>query len=285
MKGVSDIGEQQIKHTRLRTRATHYRAMAAAIQAGDEQAIAAFPKYIPRGKPVSWYLERAERDREASEKAGELADLLSDMEHQNYLDRMTIEQKCERLDSALHTVTFVLGGEHSCLKDLPKLLRGLTSSQQQRYRARMSTLFEEVMQLFDAPTSEREDGEQEEDARAFRIMTLPGYIDAQDRPWWPLIPLSVRLGHDPQAVHGWLHDDERALLWLPIDGRLRQEWYVNEAGLLRLFLASDHPASTRLQRWLTHVVVPSLQAEGQYICGAEAKDVLADLPTGRRSEA
>jgi hypothetical protein len=63
MKGVSDIGEQQIKHTRLRTRATHYRAMAAAIQAGDEQAIAAFPKYIPRGKPVSWYLERAERDR------------------------------------------------------------------------------------------------------------------------------------------------------------------------------------------------------------------------------
>jgi hypothetical protein len=94
---VSDIGAEQKKHTSLRTRAKHYRAMAAAIQSSDEERIAAFPKYIPRGKPVAWYLERAERDSQASEMAGDMASLLLDMEHRNRLERMTPAEVWEAL--------------------------------------------------------------------------------------------------------------------------------------------------------------------------------------------
>jgi hypothetical protein len=48
---VSDIGVEQRTHTSFRTKAQHYRRMAAAMAARDARTIACFPKYIPRGHP------------------------------------------------------------------------------------------------------------------------------------------------------------------------------------------------------------------------------------------
>jgi BRO family, N-terminal domain len=285
----SDIGEQQVRHTRLRTRATHYRNMAVAIQAGDEQTIAAFPKYIARGKPVSWYLERAEQDMQASQKAGELAEALSAMKRQNQLDRMTVEEKCEALDDRLHTFLVLISPQahdYGLFRDFPELLKGLSSGQKAMYRERVSRVYQEVLQLFDAPDAgQPEDGDDDGDVQPLRIRTLPLYIDTQGRPWFPLVPVSVMLGQEPRAVAEWLADDEWALQWTVIEGKPVRVPYLNEAGLVRLMLSSGHPACAKLQRWLAHVVVPSLQADGHYTCSDEAKAVLADLPTSKRAEA
>jgi hypothetical protein len=158
MKGVSDIGEQQIKHTRLRTRAKHYRAMAAAIQAGDEETIAAFPKYIPRGKPVSWYLERAERDMQASETAGDMASLLVDMEHRNRLEAMTSDEIWENLMEGhgypgtdyrhpgwLDFLTFLIDQK---VQDLPYMVPKLSREQREYCQRVVRAMFEDLIEAF-----------------------------------------------------------------------------------------------------------------------------------------
>ena len=158
MKGVSDIGEQQIKHTRLRTRATHYRNMAAAIQAGDEQTIAAFPKYIPRGRPVSWYLGRAERDMQASEMAGEMASLLVDMEHRNRLEAMTPEEVWAALVEGqsfpgtdyqqkgwLEFLAFLIDEK---AQDLPYMVSKLSRQQREYCQGLIRAMLEDLIEAF-----------------------------------------------------------------------------------------------------------------------------------------
>jgi len=154
----SDIGEQQIKHTRLRTRAKHYRNMAAAIQAGDEQTIAAFPRYIPRGKPVSWYLERAERDQQASETAGDMASLLVDMEHRNRLEAMTPDEVWEALVEGhgypgtdyrhrgwLDTIAFFIDEK---VQDLPYLVPKLSRQQREYCQGLIRAMLEDLIEAF-----------------------------------------------------------------------------------------------------------------------------------------
>jgi hypothetical protein len=158
MKGVSDIGEQQVKHTRLRTRAKHYRKMAAAIQAGDEQTIAAFPKYIPRGKPVSWYLEQAERDRQASDMAREMASLLVDMERRNWLERMTPEEVWADLVDGhgfpgmeyrqpgwLDFLAVLIAQK---VQDLPYLVPKLSREQREYCQGRIRAMLEDLIDAF-----------------------------------------------------------------------------------------------------------------------------------------
>jgi hypothetical protein len=158
MKGVSDIGAAQIKHTRLRCRAQHYRNMAAAIQAGDEQTIAAFPKYIPRGRPVSWYLERAERDMQASETAGDMASLLVDLEHRNQLDAMTPQQVWARLVEGqgfpgtayrhpgwIEFLAFLIEEK---VQELPYLVPKLSREQREYCQGRIRAMLEDLIEAF-----------------------------------------------------------------------------------------------------------------------------------------
>jgi hypothetical protein len=158
MKGVSDIGEQQIKHTRLRCRARHYRAMAAAIQAGNEQTIAAFPKYIPRGRPVEWYLERAQRDSLASETAGDMATLLVDMEHRNRLDAMTPAEVWADLGDGQGFpgmeyqqpgwLDFLAVLIDQKVQDLPYLVPKLSREQREYCQGRIRAMLEDLIEAF-----------------------------------------------------------------------------------------------------------------------------------------
>jgi hypothetical protein len=158
MKGVSDIGEQQIKHAKLRTRAKHYRHMAAAIQAGDEETIAAFPKYIPRGKPVAWYLERAERDQRASEMAGDMASLLVDMEHRNRLEAMTPDEVWQNLVEGksypgtdyrhkgwLEFLSFMIDEK---VEDLPYMVPKLSREQREYCQGVIRAMLEDLIEAF-----------------------------------------------------------------------------------------------------------------------------------------
>jgi hypothetical protein len=73
---VTDIGVEQRKHTTNAGKAVVYRQMAAAIATRDHATIAALPKYVPRGHPPEWYLERAEKAEQVSTAAGDMASLL-----------------------------------------------------------------------------------------------------------------------------------------------------------------------------------------------------------------
>jgi hypothetical protein len=86
---VSNIGAEQRKQTANARKAVLYRDMAAALTMGAPNLIASFPKYVPRGHTPAWYLKRAEKSEQASAAAGELADLLTDMEKRNSLERIT----------------------------------------------------------------------------------------------------------------------------------------------------------------------------------------------------
>jgi hypothetical protein len=94
---VSNIGKEQRKSTANARKALLYRQMAEAILANDQGTIAAFPKYVPRGKAPVWYLARAEQAEQALATAAEIASLLVDLEQRNYLDAMTPEQAWRRL--------------------------------------------------------------------------------------------------------------------------------------------------------------------------------------------
>ena len=91
-KLVSEIGVEQRKHTAHARKAVVYRQMAAAIVAQDDAAIAALPKYVPRGHPPEWYLSRAEAAEQVSTAARDMASLLRDMKYRNHLDAMTADE-------------------------------------------------------------------------------------------------------------------------------------------------------------------------------------------------
>lgn len=152
---ASGIGIEQRKHTSLRTKAGHYRRMAAAIIAQDTVTIATFPKYIPRGHPPEWYLSRADRFQQESETAGEMAHLLRDMEHRTRLDGMTAEETWLSLvghhrwpgdNGQLDTIAFfvdILG------ETLPYLWHKLTAEQRLACQQLIRGKMEELIAAFD----------------------------------------------------------------------------------------------------------------------------------------
>ena len=89
---VSNIGSEHRKQTANTRKAVLYREMATAITAGDQEAIAAMPTSVPRGKPPAWYVARAERAEQISTTAKDMVDLLQDMEHRNRLEAQTAEE-------------------------------------------------------------------------------------------------------------------------------------------------------------------------------------------------
>jgi hypothetical protein len=133
MKTDGTIGQQQRKHTGLRTKAEHYRRMALAIQANTLERHT-FPTYVPRGKPPEWYRAKAAEYERQSETAGELASALVDLEHQQYLDRITPERAANRIEGDFRALDYML--DHLAC-DWPKLASKLSTDQREAYAAQI----------------------------------------------------------------------------------------------------------------------------------------------------
>jgi hypothetical protein len=136
--------------------------MAEAIRTRDENTIAAFPKYIPRGHPPEWYLTRARQYEQESATAGAMAELLSDMEHRNRLEAMTPEDVWRRLvgderfqgeefhpflgkgtlDTLAHWVDYIG-------RDLPYTAAKLTTEQRLYIQGIIRTQMEALIDAFD----------------------------------------------------------------------------------------------------------------------------------------
>jgi hypothetical protein len=159
---VSDIGVEQRKQTSHARKAYLYREMAAAITMGATNLIAGFPKYIPRGHTAEWYLDRAERAEQVSTSAGEMADLLFDMEQRNRLEAMTPHAVWRRLtgDERLQGEEFPPGIGRGILdtlaywidsigRDLPYTAEKLTTEQRQWCQRFIRTHMEALIEAFD----------------------------------------------------------------------------------------------------------------------------------------
>jgi hypothetical protein len=166
---VSNIGKEQRKQTANARKALLYRQMAEAIRDHDDGMIAGFPKYVPRGKPIVWYLERAEQAEQVSATAGEMASLLVDMKHRNRLAQMTPQEAWDDLVGScglhgdeinsdledilpwsrrgrLQTLTFFID---QVVEDLPYLAPKLTTAQRHEAREFLRAKMEDLLEAFD----------------------------------------------------------------------------------------------------------------------------------------
>lgn len=136
----SDIGQQQRKHTSLRTKAEHYRNMGLNIQMGTlpkSLGRHTFPKYVPRGKTAEWYLAKADEYERQSEISGDLAHALVDLKHQEWLDTRTPEEAAMWIDNGLQAVA---GFVEHLLGDWPKLAQKLSADQREAYQGQVRVL-------------------------------------------------------------------------------------------------------------------------------------------------
>jgi hypothetical protein len=168
---VSNIGKEQRKSTANARKALLYRQMAEAILANDQGTIAAFPKYVPRGKAPAWYLARAEQAEQASATAGEMASLLVDMEHRTYLDGLSPVQAWIKLvgihglrgdeqnsdpddpfptffqhQGQLQHIAFIID---ILVEDLPYLAPKLSTAQRHEAREFLRAKMEDLLEAFD----------------------------------------------------------------------------------------------------------------------------------------
>jgi hypothetical protein len=107
---------------------------------------------------MSWYLERAERDQQDSEMAGDMASLLEDMEHRNRLDAMTADDVWEALVEGhgypgmddryrgwLDTMALFIEDR---VQDLPYVVPKLSRQQREYCQGLIRAMFEELMEAF-----------------------------------------------------------------------------------------------------------------------------------------
>jgi hypothetical protein len=167
---VSNIGKEQRKQTANARKALLYRQMTEAILAKNAGTIAAFPKYVPRGRRPAWYLERAEAAEHTSVAAGEMASLLVDMEHRNYVDGLTPLQAWIRLvgvhglrgdeqhgDPDDPLAQFRRTGQLQHIaqlidilaEDLPYLVPKLSTAQRHEAREFLQAKMEDLLEAFD----------------------------------------------------------------------------------------------------------------------------------------
>jgi hypothetical protein len=155
---ISDIGIELRKHTANARKAKVYRQMAAAIMMEDETTIAALPKYVPRGHAPAWYLERADKAEQVSHTAGDMADLLHNMEQRNRWEAMTPEEvwadlvegrgfpgMAWRHEGWIEFLGFLI---HEKLEQLPYLVPKLSPEQREYCRGRIRAMLGDLIEAF-----------------------------------------------------------------------------------------------------------------------------------------
>lgn len=72
-----------------------------------------------------------------------------------------------------------------------------------------------------------------------------------------------------------LEDDEKGLRQTQTPGGAQELLHVTESGLYRLVLGSRKPEAKRLQRWVTHEVLPSIRRTGSYAAPETREQLVA----------
>jgi prophage antirepressor-like protein len=85
------------------------------------------------------------------------------------------------------------------------------------------------------------------------------------KPWWVLNDLARVLGYQrPRDAGRILRDNHKGAHRMRSPGGVQEMTIVNEAGLYRLMMRSDHPNAAEFQDWITDEVLPTIRRTGTY---------------------
>jgi prophage antirepressor-like protein len=104
------------------------------------------------------------------------------------------------------------------------------------------------------------------DAHEIRVQ-----LDGDGNPWWVVKDICDILEvKQPTRAMERLDDDEKRVISIHTPGGPQNVWCINEAGLYALILGSRKPETKAFKRWVTHEVLPTLRATGQYTLATHA---------------
>jgi prophage antirepressor-like protein len=104
-------------------------------------------------------------------------------------------------------------------------------------------------------------------------------VERDEVPWWVLADVCRALDiANPSNVAARLDDDEKDDLQIadPI-GRQQSTTIITEPGLYAVILQSRKPIARRFDRWLRHVVIPSIRKTGQYTTQFDGAVILQQI--------
>ena len=119
-------------------------------------------------------------------------------------------------------------------------------------------------------------------SHAVRVVMVKG------EPWWVLSDVARVLGYRDATDAGRRvrpHQKGAHPLWTP--GGEQELSVVNEGGVYRLIMRSNHPQAEEFQDWVTDVVLPSIRKTGGYALPAKsrvakvAKRLKTDIETAK----
>jgi anti-repressor protein len=99
-------------------------------------------------------------------------------------------------------------------------------------------------------------------------------ISKDSTPWFVAKDVCRALGFPIRAsgtasfLRG-LDDDEKDMAKVPTPGGSQTSTIINEAGLYRLVMRSNKPATKAFQKWVSGTVLPTLRRDGLYVAGQE----------------
>ncbi len=109
--------------------------------------------------------------------------------------------------------------------------------------------------------------------------------DQHGRPWFSLIDICRSIGvRNPHQASARLDDDEITDMKLP-DGSTTVR-VISEPGAYHLLLTSRTPDAARMRHWLTHEVLPAINARGAYLTSKMRTEVTSSQASiDRRADA
>jgi prophage antirepressor-like protein len=91
-------------------------------------------------------------------------------------------------------------------------------------------------------------------------------LDKDNEPWWVLGDVCKVLDiENPSRLVERLEPEHLTKSYvLANDGKLRDSWIVNEAGLYDVILGSHKPEAKRFKKWVLEDVLPTIRRTGRY---------------------
>ena len=117
---------------------------------------------------------------------------------------------------------------------------------------------------------------------SFNGYNCPVLLDDQQEPWWIAKNVcEILQTKDTRQAVERLDEDEKMIGKIYLSSKHREAWLINEPGLYSLVLTSNKPEAKTFKRWITHEVLPRLEAMRRGQPGQQ-KLSLHGRPCGRR---
>ena len=103
-------------------------------------------------------------------------------------------------------------------------------------------------------------------------------VERDEVPWWVLADVCHAMDiANPRNIAARLDDDEKDVHTVDTPGGQQQTTIITEPGLYAVILQSRKPIARRFDRWLRHVVLPSIRKTGGYTTQLDGAVILQQI--------